>query len=52
MRHTGITNYLDHGSELAKAQQMAGHASMKTTKIYYDRRDQRLTLSEIERMRF
>jgi len=35
---------------LEKAQQIAAHASMETTQLY-DRREQELTLEEIERIR-
>ena len=33
-RATGITNYLEHGGTLEKAQAMAAHESPKTTKLY------------------
>ena len=33
-RATGITAYLSHGGTLEHAQQIAGHASPKTTKLY------------------
>jgi integrase/recombinase XerD len=33
-RATGITNYLENGGTLEKAQQMACHESAKTTKLY------------------
>jgi site-specific recombinase XerD len=48
-RATGITAYLSNGSTLEKAQQMAGHASAKTTKLY-DRRSDQVTLDEVERI--
>ena len=48
-RATGITNYLENGGTLEKAQKMAGHESARTTKLY-DRRDDQLTLDEIERV--
>jgi site-specific recombinase XerD len=48
-RATGITNYLENGGTLEKAQIMAAHSSARTTKLY-DRRDDRVTLDEIERI--
>lgn len=48
-RATGITNYLENGGTLENAQRMAGHESAQTTKLY-DRRDDRLTLDEVERI--
>jgi site-specific recombinase XerD len=48
-RATGITNYLENGGTLEKAQQMAAHSSTKTTKLY-DRRNDMLTLDEVERI--
>lgn len=48
-RATGITNYLENGGTLENAQKMAGHESARTTKLY-DRRDNQLTLDEIERI--
>jgi site-specific recombinase XerD len=48
-RATGITNYLENGGSLEKAQAMANHESARTTKLY-DRRDDRLSLDEVERI--
>jgi site-specific recombinase XerD len=48
-RATGITNYLENGGTLEKAQQMAAHSSAKTTKLY-DRRNDQVTLDEVERI--
>lgn len=48
-RATGITNYLENGGTLEKAQQMAAHSSARTTKLY-DRRDDQVSLDEIERI--
>ena len=48
-RATGITNYLTNGGTLEKAQQLANHESARTTKLY-DRRDDRLSLDEVERI--
>ena len=50
-RATGITAYLANGGLLEHAQRMAGHASSQTTKVY-DRRDQAVTLDEVERIVF
>jgi integrase len=44
-RGTGITAYLENGSTLEKARQMAAHASTHTTQLY-DRREDRVTLDE------
>lgn len=49
-RATGITNYLENGGTLEKAQEMAAHESAKTTKLY-DRRQANVTLDEVERIR-
>jgi site-specific recombinase XerD len=49
-RATGITNYLEHDGTLEKAQQMAAHASPRTTKLY-DRTNDQLTLDEVERIK-
>lgn len=48
-RATGITAYLRSGGTLEQAQFMAGHASPRTTKLY-DRREQEVTLDEVERI--
>jgi integrase len=48
-RATGITNYLENGGTLDKAQQMAAHESPKTTKLY-DRTSDAITLDEVERI--
>jgi integrase len=50
-RATGITNYLEHDGTLEKAQQMAAHASPRTTKLY-DRTNDQVTLDEVEKIRF
>jgi site-specific recombinase XerD len=49
-RGTGITTYLENGSELETTQHIAGHNSATTTKLY-DRRQQHFDQEEIERMR-
>ena len=48
-RATGITAYLSNGGTLDHAQQIAGHASPKTTKLY-DRTADTISLDEIERI--
>jgi len=48
-RATGITAYLRSGGTLEKAQQIAGHSSPRTTKLY-DRTRAELTLDEIEKI--
>ena len=48
-RATGITAYLSNGGTLEHAQQIAGHASPKTTKLY-DRTADTVTADEIERI--
>ena len=45
-RATGITAYLSNGGTLEHAQQIAGHASPKTTKLY-DRTADTITVDEI-----
>jgi integrase len=49
-RATGITAYLANGSQLEHAQEMAGHESPRTTKLY-DRTKDRLTQDEVEKIR-
>jgi integrase/recombinase XerD len=48
-RATGITAYLKNGGTLDQAQKLAGHASSKTTALY-DRRDDEISVEEIERI--
>jgi hypothetical protein len=48
-RATGITTYLINGGTLEHAQQIAAHASPKTTKLY-DRTADTISLDEIERI--
>jgi integrase/recombinase XerD len=48
-RATGITVYLTNGGTIEKAQQIAGHESPRTTKLYDRTRDE-VTLDEIERI--
>ncbi len=45
-----ITIYLKNDGRLEHAQQMAGHESPRTTKLY-DRTKDEITLSEVERIR-
>jgi integrase len=49
-RATGITIYLENDGRLEHAQQMAGHESPRTTKLY-DRTKDEITLSKVERIR-
>ena len=46
-RGTGITAYLKNGGTMEQAQWMAGHADIKTTKLY-DRRQQEVTVEMVE----
>jgi integrase len=48
-RATGITEYLRNGGKLELAQQMAAHESARTTGLY-DRRDDEISLDEVERI--
>jgi integrase/recombinase XerD len=48
-RATGITTYLKNGGRIEIAQQIAGHESARTTGLY-DRRDDEVSLDEIERI--
>ena len=48
-RATGITEYLRNGGKLEIAQRMANHESARTTGLY-DRRDDQVSLDEIERI--
>ena len=45
----GITADLENGGLLEHVQQMARHASARTTKLY-DRRGERVSLDEVERI--
>jgi site-specific recombinase XerD len=49
-RATGITNFLENGGTLEHAQDMAAHASPRTTRLY-DRRKERITQAQVERIR-
>jgi site-specific recombinase XerD len=49
-RATGITAYLKNGGTLEKAASMANHASTRTTQLY-DRRQDEMSLDEVERIR-
>jgi len=49
-RATGITDYLENGGTIEKAQAIAAHESPRTTKLY-DRTEDAITLAEIERIR-
>jgi integrase len=48
-RATGITEYLRNGGKLEIAQQMTNHESARTTGLY-DRRDDQVSLDEVERI--
>ena len=48
-RATGITAYLKNGGTLEHAQQIANHASPRTTKLY-DRRADEISLDEVEKI--
>jgi integrase/recombinase XerD len=48
-RAIGITDYMENGGDITVAQRMAGHANIKTTQVY-DRRDDEISFSEIERV--
>jgi integrase/recombinase XerD len=47
----GITNFLENGGSLEAAQRMASHADSRTTKLY-DRRDQKILVADVERVRY
>ncbi len=49
-RATGITAYLKNGGTLENAAAMANHASTRTTQLY-DRRQDEISLDEVERVR-
>ena len=49
MRATGITAYMMNGGTLERAQQMAAHASSRTTSLY-NRAGDSVTLDEVERI--
>lgn len=49
-RATGITVFLENGGALETAAQIAAHESTRTTKLY-DRRNDRISLEEVERIR-
>lgn len=48
-RATGITVFLQNGGTVEKAQQIAGHESPRTTKLY-DRTNDAITIGEVERI--
>jgi site-specific recombinase XerD len=50
-RATGITTYLSNGGTIERAQWIAGHANVGTTQLY-DKRNQRATLEDLERVRY
>jgi integrase/recombinase XerD len=48
-RGTGITIFLEKGGTLETAQQLAGHADIRTTRLY-DRRLLKIQRAEVERV--
>jgi integrase len=50
-RATAITTYLSHGGTLERAQAIAGHSDIKTTRMY-DRRDDHVTAEELDRIEY
>jgi hypothetical protein len=48
-RETRITNCPKTGGSLTEAQRMAGHADTRTNRLY-DRRDQKITCGEVEKI--
>lgn len=50
-RGTGITNFITNGGTLEMAAKIAGHAKTTTTQLY-DRRDNKIEQTEIERVRY
>jgi site-specific recombinase XerD len=48
-RATGITAYLENGGTVENAQNIANHADPRTTRLY-DRRSDKISLTEIERI--
>jgi site-specific recombinase XerD len=50
-RGTGITLFMANGGRLERAQELANHADSRTTRLY-DRTNQRVTLDEVELIRF
>lgn len=49
LRATGIMEFLRNGGKLEVAQRMANHESARTTGLY-DRRNDRVSLDEVERI--
>lgn len=39
LRKTAITNALEHGAKMEQVQQLAGHADIRTTQLYFQPRD-------------
>ena len=50
MRATGITDYLKNDATLEHAQNMAAHASPRTTKLY-ERRNDEVALDDYEKVK-
>lgn len=51
-RATGIANYLKTGGKLEHAQPMAARASPRTTTSLYNRRGDKISLDEIEKISY
>jgi integrase/recombinase XerD len=51
MRATAATNALEHGADIAKVQDMMGHANISTTRLY-DRRKSKPEDSPIFRIKY
>jgi len=49
-RATGLTAYLHNGGTLENAQAIAAHESLRTTQLY-DRRDDEITLDEVQKIK-
>lgn len=39
LRKTALTNALEHGAKIEQVQQLAGHADIRTTQLYYHQKD-------------
>jgi integrase len=39
LRKTALTNALEHGARMEQVQQLAGHADIRTTQLYYQRKE-------------
>jgi site-specific recombinase XerD len=50
-RATGLTTFLENGGSIEDAQRMAAHSALATTQIY-DRREDAVTIENVERIRY